>query len=267
MKLRIKDNKREFMRPLEQRQAEKLAEIGFCLCQMRLQRSTSLEEVAAKTRIQRRQLQAIEEAQLDELPEPVYIQSFIKQYGDALGLDGAELSSSFPSDSSQRVTKGSWKRWPVAQLRPIHLYLLYVFLIVSSVSGLSSFMNRSDLQASSSQQQKSVAYTTKGSKAIAKLPLSSNSNAPVDAAKANKLVRVGVTMKAQSWIRVVVDGKTQFEGILPEGTQRTWIADQKLSVRAGNAGGVLVAFNEEQAKQLGSPGSVEEVTYKANSKS
>ena len=266
MKLRIKDNKREFMRPLEQRQAEKLAEIGSCLYQMRIQQSTSLEEVAAKTRIQRRQLQAIEEAQLDELPEPVYIQSFIKQYGDALGLDGADLSSSFPS-GSQRVTRVSWKRWSVAQLRPIHLYLLYVFLIVSSVSGLSSFMNRSDLQANSSQQQR-TAYAAKGSKATAKLPqMPFNSKAPTDAAKANKSVRVGVTLKAQSWIRVVADGKTQFEGVLPEGTQRTWIADQRLSVRAGNAGGVLVAFNEEQAKQLGAPGSVEEVTYKANSKS
>ncbi|MEB3338604.1 MAG: DUF4115 domain-containing protein, partial [Leptolyngbyaceae bacterium] len=74
-------------------------------------------------------------------------------------------------------------------------------------------------------------------------------------------VRVSVIFKAQSWLRVVADGKTEFEGVLPEGTQRTWAAKQQLTLRAGNAGGVLVAVNNGQAKQLGNPGSVEEVTF------
>jgi cytoskeletal protein RodZ len=78
-----------------------------------------------------------------------------------------------------------------------------------------------------------------------------------------KPVQVGVTLKAQSWIRIVADGKTEFEGVLPEGTQRTWVADKTLIVRAGNAGGVLVEFNNESAKQMGAPGEVQELTFAA----
>jgi hypothetical protein len=45
----------------------------------------------------------------------------------------------------------------------------------------------------------------------------------------------------------VADGQTQFQGILPEGTKRTWEAKQELFVKAGNAGGVLMAVNDGQA--------------------
>jgi hypothetical protein len=83
-------------------------------------------------------------------------------------------------------------------------------------------------------------------------------------AQDGKPVQVGVTLKSQSWIRVVADGKTEFEGVLPEGTQRTWVADKTLIVRAGNAGGVLVEFNDQTAKQMGAPGEVQEVTFAAN---
>jgi hypothetical protein len=80
-------------------------------------------------------------------------------------------------------------------------------------------------------------------------------------------VRIGLTLKAESWIEVVADGQTQFQGILPEGTKRTWEAKQELFVKAGNAGGVLMAVNDGQAKQMGAPGKVEEVTVKANPES
>jgi hypothetical protein len=75
-----------------------------------------------------------------------------------------------------------------------------------------------------------------------------------------------VTLKAESWVRVVADGKKQFEGLLPQGTQRTWVAKEQLTVRVGNAGGVLVNFNQEQAKLLGQPGQVQEVTFAADSR-
>jgi hypothetical protein len=77
-------------------------------------------------------------------------------------------------------------------------------------------------------------------------------------------VQIGVTLKEKSWIRVVADGKVQYEGELPQGSQRTWIAQGELTVKAGNAGGVLVSVNKQQAKQLGEPGKVKQVTIAAN---
>ncbi len=262
----MKENKGYF----QQEQVEKLEELGSMLRQFRTSQSIPLEEVAAQTRIQARLLNAIEEGRLDELPEPVYIKGFIKRFAEALGLNGAEFASAFPTGSSLYFVKPAWRHLSVAQLRPIHLYLLYVCVVIGAVSGLSFVIKRSALEAS-------VRYEEYPSP-VKQLPAPSPSaqskpqkkSEPTKVAvltqqrQASKPVQVGVTLKAQSWIRIVADGKTEFEGVLPEGTQRTWVADQTLSVRAGNAGGVLVEFNNESAKQMGAPGEVQELTFAAN---
>lgn len=266
MKWRRKNNKRESTRPLEQQRAEKLAELGTQLRLKRQEQGLSLDNLAAKTLIQRRLLQAIEEGRVDELPEPIYIQSFIKQYADALGLNGAELSSDFPTGERRLSIKPSWNL-PAAPLKPVHLYLLYIFVVICTVNSLSHMLSRSELQASSSHQEKSEVQPTSKRQVLPSEKLKSVSATRTDAAEISKPVRIEVTLKAQSWIRVVADGKTQFEGLLPEGTQRTWVAQEQLTVRAGNAGGVLVTFNQQKAKQMGDPGQVQEVTFAANPRS
>lgn len=271
MKWWRKKDKREFTNTSEQQRAEKLSEIGAQLRLKRQQQALSLGEVAVKTRIQQRLLQAIEEGQMDELPEPIYIQSFIKQYADTLGLNGEEMSNAFPPGYSRLSIKPSWRNLSGDQLRPIHLYLLYIFIIICTVNALSHRLSRSELQASSTKTQETP-FVPAASKRAQVLPkqsekLKSVSATPSLATEISKPVQINVTLRAESWIRVVADGKTQFEGNLPAGTQRTWAAQQQLTVRAGNAGGVLVTFNQEQAKQMGNPGQVQEVTFAANPRS
>ncbi|HBB31551.1 MAG TPA: DUF4115 domain-containing protein [Cyanobacteria bacterium UBA8803] len=256
---------------LNKEQLEKLKELGAYLRECRTKQFLGLDEVAARTRIQARLLNAIEEGKPEQLPEPVYIQGFIKRFAEELGLNGAEFAREFPTGFSLQFAKPTWKYIRPAQLRPFHLYLLYVLLVMGAVRGLSDVVNRSALQGvevednpSNTQelsipsyaQQQNPKLLSPGNQAVLGTHSSPN----------NKPVQVGVTLKAQSWIRVVVDGKTEFEGVLPEGTQRTWVADQKLVVKAGNAGGVLVEFNDQSAKQMGAPGEVEEVTFAANSR-
>lgn len=266
----MKRNKKENLLPyLEKQRAEKLAEMGSYLRHLREEQSLSLEEVAAKTKVQARLLNAIEEGNLDPLPEPIYIQGFIKRYADALGLDGAEFASVFPTGQNFQFLKASWRGLPaVAQLKPIHLYLIYIFLIICAVNGLSQLVKNSAMQASNPEtEKKAIAPPPKPDKpkpdSLALLSSNSSSNIP----KSDKPLRVGVTLKEESWIRVVADGKTQFEGTLPEGTQRTWEAKEELIIRAGNAGGVLVTLNEKQAEPLGVSGQPETKRFKAGPQS
>jgi cytoskeletal protein RodZ len=252
----MKENKLHF----QQEQVEKLKELGSRLRHFRTEQSIPIEEVAARTRIQARLLNAIEEGRLDQLPEPVYIKGFIKRFADALGLNGAEFASTFPIGAAIQFIKPSWRHLPAAQLRPIHLYLLYICLVIGAVSSLSLLVNRSAQQAQQLPLP-SNAQPTKSQENTEPLKLAKVTQSIGD----GKSIQVGITLKAQSWIRVVADGKTEFEGVLPEGTQRTWVANQKLIVRAGNAGGVMVEFNDESVKQLGAPGEVQEVTFAANS--
>ncbi|GAP99372.1 helix-turn-helix domain-containing protein [Leptolyngbya sp. NIES-2104] len=81
-------------------QKEQLKSIATRLSEERQKKSISLEEIAAKTYIPQRLLSAIEDANLDRLPEPVFIQGFIRRYADAIGLDGTALSKEFTVDLS-----------------------------------------------------------------------------------------------------------------------------------------------------------------------
>jgi len=254
---------------IQQEQVEKLEELGSRLRQFRTEQSIPLEEVAAQTRIQARLLNAIEEGRLDQLPEPVYIKGFIKRFAEALGLNGTEFASGFPTGSGIQFVKPSWRHLPAAQLRPVHLYLVYVFLVLGAVNGLSFLVSRSATQGMKVEDypQQAQQLPTPSTSAIKNPQQKSEPLKPLILAQSSqngKPVQVGVTLKSQSWIRVVADGKTEFEGVLPEGTQRKWEAEQQLIVRAGNAGGVLVEFNDQNAKQMGAPGEVQEVTFAAN---
>lgn len=252
---------------IDREQAEKLAELGYRLQQFRQRQGLPLEEIAARTLIPVRTLAAIEEGNRKHLPEPVYIQGFIRRYADAIGMNGAEFASAFPTHPIVTPPRSPWKGFSFqANLRPQHLYLLYIALVIGAVSGLSYLLNRSSAQTA---VQPNLALPTLQS-SISGQPIfqagaggivqpgSDSQSAP---AVEKKAVRVGLTLTDQSWLRVIADGKTEFEGVLPEGTKRTWVANKQVVVRAGNAGGVLVSVNNTQAKPLGAPGSVEEVTF------
>ncbi|MBD0304774.1 MAG: helix-turn-helix domain-containing protein, partial [Tolypothrix sp. T3-bin4] len=226
---------------VEQLRAEKLAELGGQLWVKRQEQGLSLDEMVALTMIPRRLLQGIEEGNLGDLPEPIYIRGLIRQFADALGLDGAEFAKSFPVGSNRVNLTPGWKPTPFGQvLRPFHLYVLYIGLIVCSVNGLSQLLNNAAIQANNSERTEKAQIQPKQTQPELQ---------PVSNIITNgQAVQIGVTLKEKSWIRVVADGKTQFEGELPQGTQRTWKAQDQLTVKAGNAGAVLVSVNKEQAK-------------------
>ncbi|QIR37665.1 helix-turn-helix domain-containing protein [Tolypothrix sp. PCC 7910] len=253
---------------VEQQRSEKLAEIGAQLWASRQEQGLSLEEVVVLTRIPKRLLQAIEEGNLNELPEPIYIQGLIRQFADALGFNGVEFSSTFPIVYQQVNSTSTWTNKPINQLRPLHLYLLYIFVIVCSVSGLSQILNNAALQASTTltnqtkAQKESFAQPVQSTKPLEVKPFSNT----LLSAKDGQPVQIGVILKSSSWIRVVADGKTQFEGTLPEGTHRTWKAQEQLTVKTDNAGGVLMSVNQEQPKEMGEPGKVEEIKIAAKTR-
>lgn len=267
--LRRKD-KPESTPSIHQQRAEILAQMGAQLWTLRLQQNLSLDEMGMLTRISPRLLRAIEEGNLAELPEPVYTQGLIRQFAEALGLNGAEFSSTFPVGMNRVTLKPGWKKAGVGELRPVHLYVLYIFVIFCSVSGLSGLLNTTTLQASDSQnnpkpqtERFAKSQVTQNNKTQQRQALSES----FSSTNASQQVQIGVTLKEKSWIRVIADGKVQYEGELPQGSQRTWIAQGELTVKAGNAGGVLVSVNKQQAKQLGEPGKVKEVTIAANTRS
>lgn len=130
---------------LNQDQVEQLKDIGAYLRQFREEKSISTEAVAAKTFIPLRLLKALEEGQLDQLPEPIFVQGFIRRYADAIDLDGEALAKTFsinllPAKAdtpSQEISKP-----PSRTIKPYVLYILLGVLGVTVVSGLLYLFNR-----------------------------------------------------------------------------------------------------------------------------
>jgi hypothetical protein len=85
-----------------------MADIGSTLREARLRARIDITEVETRTKIRARYLRAMENEEWDLLPGPVYVKSFLRTYGDYLGLDGRMLVEEYkrrferPSDHEPR---------------------------------------------------------------------------------------------------------------------------------------------------------------------
>ena len=68
-----------------------MPEIGATLHEARLRRKVDIVEVEADTKIRARYLRALEEEEWDLLPGPTYVKTFLRTYGEYLGLDAKLL--------------------------------------------------------------------------------------------------------------------------------------------------------------------------------
>lgn len=237
---------------------EQLLELGAVIQGAREQQGYTLEEMASKTLIRSTLLKAIEQGELDGLPEPVYIRGLLRRYGEALNLDGETLASQF--FTPVRIQRLSWQESPAAQLRPLHLYGAYFLVLVAAISGLSYLLKRTAPETTLLPPLDPL-----NGVAVSSSPTSDGNPDEALVAQVPQApeapIEVKMSLTSQSWLRITSDGKTEFEGILQPGDTRLWQADQALTIRAGNAGGVMVSFNNSQAEALGQPGMVKEVTY------
>ncbi|MGC1309062.1 MAG: RodZ domain-containing protein [Phormidesmis sp.] len=244
----------------QQLQQEQLYALGNILKQARLQQGLSLEIIEKRTLIRRMLLSALEQGALAELPEPIYIRALLCRYGNALGLDGETLASQFFTRPIVQPPRSSWKDSPAAQLRPLHLYAAYVLLIVGAVSALSGLLQRTapDLTAQPMLNPAEVEQLMPRSTKSAAAPAAPVEEKPKAQARP---VEVDLVLTGQSWVRVIADGSTEFEAILEQGETRSWVADKSITVRVGNAGGVMYSYNQSEATPMGELGMPEERTF------
>src|SRR3984957_7570285 len=72
-----------------------MADIGSTLREARMRAKIDITEVETRTKIRAKYLRAIENEEWDLLPGPVYVKSFLRTYGDYLGLDSRMLVDEF----------------------------------------------------------------------------------------------------------------------------------------------------------------------------
>src|SRR5947199_3452028 len=65
-----------------------MPDIGTTLREARMRARIDISEIEAETKIRAKYLRALENEEWDLLPGPTYVKSFLREYADALGLDG-----------------------------------------------------------------------------------------------------------------------------------------------------------------------------------
>ncbi|MGK7932129.1 MAG: RodZ domain-containing protein [Microcystaceae cyanobacterium] len=107
------------------------------------------------------------------------------------------------------------------------------------------------------KEPSTVAQTVKPS------PTPSVSPIPSPVVSSDVSLALDVTITSDSWLKVVTDGQTAYEGILKKGEEKKWEADNAIEIRAGNAGGVQIGLNGASPEPLGELGKIKEATFKA----
>jgi cytoskeleton protein RodZ len=72
-----------------------MADIGATLREARMRAKIDITEVETRTKIRAKYLRAIENEEWDLLPGEIYVKSFLRTYGDYLGLDSRMLVDEF----------------------------------------------------------------------------------------------------------------------------------------------------------------------------
>jgi cytoskeletal protein RodZ len=250
-------------------QQKQLKEIGAYLGQVRQEKSIRVEEIAAKTLIRQPFLEALEEGRFEDLPEPIYVQGFIRRYGDVLGLDGTSLARSFAINFFLFDSENDSSNVEKKPNLYIPLAVPYILLLAAASFGLFYILNpRRPIQGVSQKQNSSIVAKQKASPIpkVAK-PTTLPSLAASPNVNKNSIVEVTLELQDKSWLQVKEDGKTTFEGNLEKGDRKTWTAKKQLTIRSGNAGAVLVTANKKEPKILGNVGTIKEVTFTPEVKS
>ncbi|TBR58695.1 helix-turn-helix domain-containing protein [Westiellopsis prolifica IICB1] len=275
-------------------QQEQLKEIGAYLRQIREEKSVRIEQITAQTLIRQAFLEALEEGRYEDLPEPIFVQGFIRRYGDALGLDGVALAKNFAINFFLLDSGNDGKKAQKSSSIHIPLAVPYVVLLTLASFILFFRLNPKTPADSVAQNQKSQASPqTTLSTTVAASPTLSPFTTPATATPSPAAslaasptlspfttpttttplpetspstppaspVEVTLELQGESWIRVKADGKTMFEGTLNKGDRKTWTANKQLTVRSGNAGAVLVSANNSEQKPLGGLGKAKTVTF------
>jgi transcriptional regulator with XRE-family HTH domain len=263
-----------------------MASIGEKLRQERLRQNLGLAQVADQTKIGRKFLEAIEAEQWDRLPGKFFIKSFVRLYASALGVDAGEVEAALdrlletekPASGTEPEHTGRLTQLPLARSwRPRssfsqrgRLALLAALACAVLLSGGIFALRRNVSQRPAPLAERPAATAAVGSESTLPrqpeppveggIPPSSVDQPPPPQQPASLRPAGGLLLSLAateaSWISLTVDGRTVFSGILNPGGKRSFQGTERMTLRAGNAGGLEVHWNGQPIGPIGQPGEV-----------
>ena len=193
--------------------------VGAQLAAERVRQGLELGDVAARTRIPLRHLEAIESGNHDRLPALPYSAGFVKSYANMLGLDGQSISTDFRAQigDERRAHFAPEAYEPVDPSRVPTRLLAMIALGIALLLGMGYLLLR--FEGDSSDLAKLAADTAQDDRPVAARPAPPPSAPTVPAAPVIPTGPISIVAIDDIWIKVTdnATGDVLFKEVLKQG--------------------------------------------------
>ena len=250
--------------------------LGEQLTTARKQLGLTAGEAAARLRIRTMFVEAMEREDWSAVGEPVYVRGFLRNYARLLGLDPVSLVAQLPEDrpvaaqtdeanlsnniflmrSDRTLRSAPWYPWLLGALT-----VIAGILVINVAVGLFGVLRSTSNQNAAVNVAQAPHMFSPGG------PGTSNTLQAAADAQSQGGVNLRLQLTQPSWLSITVDGKRVVYETLPAGTVREFHGAREISMRAGNAGGVVANFDGKDLGRLGTAGQVEDRVFAAKTSS
>lgn len=240
------------------------ASFGDWLRRQREMREISLRDIADRTKISLRYLQAMEDNRFDLLPAPIFAKGFLREYARYVGLSPDEVVNHYLSvQQASAEEEGVKKDTTLAGQRPHRVkpvrswtYGLLLFLalvvLVGIVAALVWYADKRRDDPGGNVTPPPSAAPPEPQRAPAAPPLSTP-------ARPKAPLEVTLDFTSACWIEVAADGKRVLSQEMAQGESLPVAAQQSVEVKLGDAGAAEIQVNGLPYPLNGKKGEVREL--------
>lgn len=229
--------------PWEKNPEVESGSFGTWLRRQREIREISLREVAERTKISLRYLEAMEEDRFDMLPAPVFAKGFLREYARYVGLSADDVVNHYLAVHRPETGEASRQEGRRGSRNQSWVYGIVLFAAALLLLGLVGF-----LAFSAERGRKPASRLTppmappSPSPVTPAAPVPSAPPSPLAPAPSSPL-ELTLDFTQECWVEAKVDGKKALSETRVQGESLQIPAQQSILLTLGNAGAVEVQLN------------------------
>jgi len=252
--------------PWEREADSEPASFGAWLRRQREMREITLREISDATKISLRYLEALEQERFDLLPAKVFARGFLRQYARYVGLDPdeavnrllvAEDGEGGEEDDEDRseATGGGWKpvKPSAGTWKNVVLVVGLAVLLLALVFLVPWLIERFGSEERAEEPPPGVALSEPAEEPPAPPPAPAAPEAPAAP------LEVTLDFRQNCWVEAAVDGEPRVAEMRVQGESLQLQAQERVTLRLGNAGAVEVEVNGRSFDLGAQPGEVRTV--------
>ncbi len=232
--------------------------IGYQLRAARARKSLTVDQAAQATKVKLEYLLALEADKFDEIPAPIYVKSYLKIYGDYLGLDGRAISDQYARDAGgiQRhlpqvePNANSPVRAPERLLitPPMIGFAILIIALLIGVVATNWWRGRNPTPKTTATKT-----SPQAPREFFAEPRLNNDIIPLPSHATDVVHVLSVEAYRPLRVKVIADGQTKFDGQLAAGKSQEFAAKQ-FRLELSDSAAANVAFDGKWQARLGRDG-------------